>query len=94
MKSKTQLPELALIELAHQKADKYKITPENTPYQKFAVAVEEFGEVSRAMQENKRDEIVQELADTCIVLFILLKHYATSNKEILNSLRNSIAKLK
>lgn len=89
-----EIPTLCLIEMAYQKAEKYKITEENTPFHKFAIAVEEFGEVSRAMQKNKRDEIVQELADTCIVLFILLKHYAKSNKEILSSFQNSITKLK
>ena len=94
MQAKIEMPELRLVELAYQRAQKYKITEKNTPFHKFAIAVEEFGEVSRAMQENKREEIVQELADTCIVLFILLKHYAKSNEELLNSFQNSIKKLK
>ena len=94
MPAKMEIPTLCLIELAYQKAEKYKITEKNTPFHKFAIAVEEFGEVSRAMQENKRDEIVQELADTCIVLFILLKHYAKSSNEILGCFQNSIKKLK
>jgi len=94
MKPKTELSELAIIEMAHQKAVQYKITKRNTPYHKVVVAMEELGEVCKAMQENKREEIVQELADTCIVLFILLKHHAKSNKEILASFQNSIKKLK
>ena len=94
MKNELEISTLCLIEMAYQKAEKYKITEKNTPFHKFAIAVEEFGEVSRAMQENKREEIVQELADTCIVLFILLKHYAKSSKEIVDSFQNSITKLK
>ncbi|GEM_PF-3414044 len=83
-----------LIEMAHQKAVQYKITERNTPYHKVVVAMEELGEVCKAMQENKREEIVQELADTCVVLFILLKHHAKSSEEILVGFQNSINKLK
>lgn len=93
MKSDFATPILAVIEAAHQNARAYKITERNTPYHKLVVAMEELGEVSKALQDDNRRQIIQEICDTCVVLFMLLRHYG-NYEEILYFMEKSLGKIK
>lgn len=93
MKEKLEIPTICFIEAAHQKANAYRITEKNTPFHKLVIAMEELGEVSKALQEGSRKEIIQEICDTCVVLFMLLRHYA-ENKEIIYAMKKSLGKIK
>lgn len=94
MSKESIIPALRLIEMASQKAVKYKITKRNTAEKKITVLMEEIGEICEAMQENDREQIVQEIADACVVLFIMQKHFAVSNDEIYRCFAKSISKLR
>ena len=91
MNEKFSTPILAIIEAAHQNAKEYRITEENTPFHKLVIAMEELGEVSKALQDNNRREIIAELCDTCIVLFMLLRHYG-NYEEIIYYMEKSLQK--
>ena len=93
MNEKLTTPILAVIEAAHQNAKAYKITEKNTPFHKLVIAMEELGEVCKAMQEGDRREIIAELCDTSVVLFLLLRHYG-SHEEILHYMEKSVGKIK
>ena len=86
-------PMLAVIEAAHQNSKVYRITEKNTPFHKLVIAMEELGEVSKALQDGNRREIIQEICDTCVVLFMLLRHYG-SYEEILHFMEKSLSKIK
>jgi len=93
MYEKFSTPILAVIEAAHRNAKEYKITEMNTPFHKLVVAMEELGEVSKAMQDDNRREIIAELCDTCVVLFMLLRYHG-SYEEILHFMEKSLRKIK
>ena len=83
-----------LVSEVGRRCNTYSISERNPPFQKLAVAVEELGEVSQAMQENSRQDIIEEICDTISPLCLLLHHYSNTEREIEAAFQKSLEKLR